>query len=290
MGAADVVPGVSGGTMAFILGIYARLLHAIRAFDLSLLALLARGRFLDAARHVDLAFLVALGLGIGSALAFFTRVVPLPALIVTSPEPVYAVFFGLVLGSVVVLLRTGAHPGATQWGWLALGAALGLAVVTLVPADTPDAPWFLFLSGALAITAMILPGISGSFVLLLLRKYATVFDAIGHLQLSVLVPFALGAVVGLMLFSRALSWLLDRFHRQTVLTIIGVLVASLWVIWPFQDRAYETVRGKVRLVHSSPVAPSGSASEIALVVTLAIAGFALVLVVEWLARRRGGDA
>ena len=193
MGAADVVPGVSGGTMALILGIYQRLLEAIRAFDTTLLRLIAARRFRDAAEHADILFVIPLGAGILAAVLFFTRVISLPQMVREIPEQIYSLFFGLILGSIVVLLR-----GLAPMRWrdltsLVVGTLLGLTIVNVVPVETPVDAWFIFLSGALAICAMILPGISGSFILLLLRKYEHVFEAIGNFDFAIIVPFALGA-------------------------------------------------------------------------------------------------
>jgi putative membrane protein len=262
------------------------LLRALRAFDLELFKLL-RGRHLGAAlRHVDLAFLITLGAGIACALMVFTRIIPLPRLIVTHPEQVYGLFFGLIVASVAVLVRS--VPGAIgrDGAWVFVGVAAGLLVVNLVPVNTPQTVWFVFLCGALAISAMLMPGISGSFILLILRKYAYVFDAIGRLDLTVLVPFALGAATGVLVFSRVLTWLLDRFYRQTLLTIIGVLFGSLWMIWPFQERIYEIVRDKPRLVRSSPVWPDYVGTDEALALAWCLAGVAAVLVLQVLAARR----
>ncbi|MDZ7751397.1 MAG: DUF368 domain-containing protein [Gammaproteobacteria bacterium] len=285
MGSADVVPGVSGGTMAFILGIYQRLLEAIRSFDLRLLGLLGRGRVRAAVDHTDLVFLAFLGLGIAMAVFFFTRLVPLPTLIHTHPEPVYGLFFGLVVASVAVLLAELEDLGPRDLVPLALGTALGLGVANMVPAQTPETAWFVFLSGALAICAMILPGISGSFILLMLRKYAYVFDALGRLDMAVIIPFALGAVTGLMVFSRLLVWLLHHFHRVMVLAICGILVGSLWVLWPFQERVYETVRGKARLVSSSPILPTDLDRGLLWAVALGLTGFLAVMAIHRLSRR-----
>jgi len=290
MGAADVVPGVSGGTMALILGIYPRLLRAIRAFDLELASALARGRIAAAARHVDLALLAPLGLGIVAALMFLTRVVSLPELIRTRPEPVYALFFGLIAASIVVLLR-GAGPLAPRTVALyALGAAAGFGIVNLVPFETPEAPWFIAASGALAITALILPGISGAFVLLILHKYAYVLDAIGRLDVAVLAPFGLGAAIGLALSSRLLVWLLERWYRATLAAITGLLTGSLWVIWPFQARTYVEVRGEPRLIASEPVWPAELAGPELAAFGLMALGLAVVFLLERLARGRGAAA
>lgn len=287
MGAADVAPGVSGGTMAFILGIYRRLIEAIRAFDVALVRLLLARRFQDAAGHVDLALIVPLAVGIFAALMFFTRVVPLPWLIETHPALVYGLFFGLIVGSIAVLLRSLEGIRPVEWAAILAGAAAGFGIVNLVPVSTPDAPWFIALSGALAISAMLLPGISGSFILLILRKYAYVFDGIGRLDPGVIVPFGIGVVLGLMAFSRLLAWLLRRWHRATLLAICGVLIGSLWIVWPFQERRFEIVRGKRRLMESEPVWPAAADEATLGAFALMAAGLALVAVLHRLAQRRG---
>ena len=252
MGAADVVPGVSGGTMAFILGIYTRLLEAIRSFDLRLLKLLLKGEFSAAIKHTDIVFLLSLFTGIVVAVAFFTRIVPIPLLIHTDPEIIYGLFFGLILASIYVLIKEIKNIKITAWLFLLIGIILALIIVNLVPRDTPNDSWFIFLAGALAICAMVLPGISGSFILLVLGKYAYVFNAIGYFNLTVILPFAAGAIVGLMMFSRVLVWLLHHYYKNTLSLIIGILIGSLWLIWPFQTRVYITVREKERLISSTP--------------------------------------
>lgn len=286
MGAADVVPGVSGGTMALILGIYERLLLAIKHFDFEFIRLLFSARIADAARHIDLGFLAPLGMGIACAILFFTRIVSLPTLITTHPELIYGLFFGLVAASIALLLIQQAPLRLRKFSFIVFGAALGLVLVNLVPQQTPTASWFIALCGAIAISAMILPGISGSFILLILQKYAYVFDALGRFDFSVIVPFAFGCGCGLLVFSRFLSWLLRRFNEATLLTIIGVLIGSLWVIWPFQHRVYESIRGKQRLVHSSPNLPQDWDLNVLGAFVLAVAGAALVFTIHSFASRQ----
>jgi len=189
MGSADIVPGVSGGTMALILGIYERLLRAIRSFDKDWLSLVVKGRFGAALSRNDLPFLAALGAGILAALLFFTHVVPLPKLIVSHPEQVYGLFFGLILASVVILMGAVERYGFGEVAMTLLGVAAGFAIVNLVPVETPDSAWFIFLCGFVAISAMLLPGISGSFILLILGKYAYIIDALGHFDLAVIAVF-----------------------------------------------------------------------------------------------------
>ena len=287
MGTADVVPGVSGGTMAFILGIYRRLIEAVRAFDTALVRLLLAGRFRRAGAHMDLALIVPLGLGIFAALMFFTRVVPLPRLIASHPELVYGLFFGLIVASVVVLFRSLDGVRTMEWAAVFAGAAVGFGIVNLVPVSTTDASWFVALSGALAISAMLLPGLSGAFILLILGKYAYVLDGIGRLDPGVLVPFGIGVVAGLIAFSRLLAWLLRERYRVTLLAICGLLIGSLWVVWPFQVRRFEFVRGEQRLVSSDPVWPDTADVATLGAFALMAAGIALVAIIHNLARRRG---
>jgi putative membrane protein len=285
MGSADVVPGVSGGTMALILGIYERLLKAIRSFDRAWFADLLRLRISSALSRNDLLFLGPLLGGIVMALLFFTRVVPLPQLIVSHPELVYGLFFGLIAASVVVLMGEVKRYGLAEIGFTAVGVVAGFTVVNLVPVETPTAAWFIFVCGFVAISAMLLPGISGSFILLVLGKYAYIIDALGRFDLPVIASFAAGALAGLFVFSRAIVWLLDHYHQATLLLIKGILIGSLWVIWPFQERVYMVVRDKQRLVSASPIWPDAFDSTVISSLALMVGGFALVMVIHRLSAR-----
>jgi len=287
MGAADVVPGVSGGTMAFILGIYAQLIAAIRSFDLVWLKHLFRLEIKPVFTLPHLGFLIPLMLGIFSAVLFFTRVIPLPKLLHTHPEPIYGLFFGLIVGSIITLLPETKRFDFTAIFFMALGIALGWFIVNLVPMETPEASWFIFLSGAIAISAMLLPGISGSFILLILKKYETILMGISHFNLMVLIPFALGALTGLIFFSRFLSWLLNHFYRQTLLTIIGILIGSLWMIWPFQIRRYEVIHDKERLISATPYFPESWNETVMFALLMMVLGIGLVIIIHWLAKRIG---
>ncbi|WP_069130626.1 DUF368 domain-containing protein [Rhodohalobacter halophilus] len=259
MGSADIVPGVSGGTMALITGIYQRLIYAIKSVDTKAVKSLFTLRVQRFFEYLHWKFLLLLFTGIILAIIFFTRVVPLQVYMFTHPELIYGLFFGLILGSVFLLL---AELDESDRKWRSLlplfaGAAIGFWVVTLVPADTPETFWYVFISGAVAICAMILPGISGSYILLIFRKYDYVLAQLGAIgspetgqAILNIIPFALGAIVGLMLFSRLLSWLLDRYYAITLLVLIGFLLGSLYVIWPYQDREFE------EMVRSSEVLPA----------------------------------
>ena len=284
MGSADVVPGVSGGTVAFITGIYGRLIGAVSAFRPGLLSALLRGDLRVIAQRLDLIFLAALGTGIVCALATFTRVIPLPHLIAEHPETVYAIFFGLILGASWTLINRSRPYTPAGLAALVVGFVVALPVLTAVPDATPDTPWFLALAGALALSAMILPGISGSFVLLMLGKYATVLDAVGHLNLAVLVPFGIGGVCGLLTLANLLSWLIARYERVVANLMVGILTASLFVIWPFQHRTYALVHGKEKLISSQPYLPDTGAEMFEAVVLAALA-LAVVVAFERLAGR-----
>lgn len=285
MGSADVVPGVSGGTMALILGIYQQFIEAIRSFDYVWLQGLLQLDWRTAIRRPHFGFVIPLLVGIFAALLFFTRVVPLPYLIEHYPAPVYGFFFGLISGSIVILVRQFDHAMA-DWLALVLATLAGLWLFSRVPAETPDTTWFVFISGALAICAMLLPGISGSFILLMLKKYSTIFAAIGSFNLAVLIPFGLGILAGLIAFSRALAWLLRHYYQTTLAAIIGLLAASLWVIWPYQSRVYEQVAGREKLIMTNPVWPEVWGGYELLAAGLAAFGVVLVLLLERLARPR----
>ena len=250
MGSADIVPGVSGGTMALILGIYERLLNAIKSVNVEVIKDLVTFKWKSAFSKVHILFLVVLFSGILSAVAFFTKVVPLQIYMFTHPEIVYGLFFGLIVGSIYVLIKEQTRFRVKEVVFLFLGIAIGLWVVNMVPSDTPDHPAFIFLTGVISISAMILPGISGSYLLLIMRKYEYVLSNISLMWgedpitgfLNIL-PFVFGALTGITLFSRFLSWLLGNYKSQTISVLIGFLIGSLFVIWPFQHREFvEQVR------------------------------------------------
>ncbi|SMO51682.1 DUF368 domain-containing protein [Fodinibius sediminis] len=255
MGSADIVPGVSGGTMALIVGIYTRLINAIRSFDLGFVKSLFTFRFREALEEVDWKFMLLLLSGMACAVLFFTKVVPLQVFMFTDPELIYGLFFGLIVGSIVVLARAIDGFDWTHGLSLIAGALVGFWVVNLVPTATPESPIFVLLTGSIAICAMILPGISGSYILLIMRKYDFVLSQIGKLGtaetasgLITLIPFGIGAVFGLALFSRILSWLLDRYEARTLALLIGFLIGSLYVIWPYQDRTYAEIITKEEVI------------------------------------------
>lgn len=270
MGSADIVPGVSGGTMALILGIYERLLNAIKSVNGIFLKSFFTFKWKTAFKELHIKFLIFLFGGIFAALAFFTKVVPLQVYMFTHPEIVYGLFFGLILGSIYILYKTLNEISWQEILMSIVGIGIGLWIVSLVPADTPENPAFVFLSGMISICAMILPGISGSYLLLIMRKYDYLLSNIGMIGGSEtmdgiigLLPFLLGAVVGLAAFSRFLSWLLGKYHSQTISVLIGFLIGSLFVIWPYQNREFvEQVRETVEIDYTSERAQELLNSEV----------------------------
>jgi len=281
MGAADIVPGVSGGTMAFITGIYGRLLSALTAFDLETGRRLLRRHWAQVWVRVDGPFLLALAGGI--ALSIFTLARVISRLLETQPLALWSLFFGLILASALVLLR---H--VTPWSGppvvgLVVGAACA-AFVGLSPAlPFPGGPLSFFLAGFVAICAMILPGISGSFILVLLGMYPRVLEAIRSLDIPALLIFAGGAACGLLVFSRLLRFLLERYHAPTLGTLTGFLVGSLPVVWPWKLNALEAVPARpVSPAHYAQVV--GDSSLITCVLLMGV-GFGAVWALE---RRWGG--
>ncbi|MEX0661302.1 MAG: DUF368 domain-containing protein [Balneolaceae bacterium] len=260
MGSADIVPGVSGGTMALITGIYERLINAIKSVNGSVIKNTLQFRFGAVFVEFHWKFFTLLFAGLFSAVFFFTNVVPLQVYMYTHSEIVYGLFFGLIVGSIFLLI---AEVESESRGWknifpILAGALFGFWVVTLVPADTPETFLFVMLSGSFAICAMILPGISGSYILLILRKYDYILSELGDVfsanpidPLLNLLPFIMGAVFGLALFTRLLSWLLNNYHAVTLMVLVGFLVGSLYVIWPYQNREYaDSVRSVEVLPYS----------------------------------------
>ena len=232
MGAADIVPGVSGGTMAFITGIYHRLLAAISSVDPEFVKLVIARRWREAWDHCDGSFLLTL-LG-GIAVSIFSLARLITHLLETQPLMVWSLFFGLIFGSAITLTRHVDQwsPGAVIGLLLAAAVAVGIAYAPDMA--LPDSSISFFFAGFVAICAMILPGVSGSFLLVLLGMYERVLMAIETLDIVQIIIFAAGAGSGLLVFSRVLNLLLARYHSITLATLTGFLYGSLTVVWPWK--------------------------------------------------------
>ena len=234
MGSFDIVPGVSGGTMALILGIYEELIQSVRALGQPpFLGAFFRLRFAEALTHVNWRFLLTLGAGI--ALAVFTLANLLENLLNTQAVFVWSFFFGLIAASVITV---GARVERWQFHVIAafvLGTVFAFFLVGLTPAQTPESTLFLMFSGALAVCALILPGISGAFILVLLGKYTFVLGALSSLNLPVILAVGFGAVVGLVSFTQVLGWLFQRYPNLTIAVLTGFMLGSLRKVWPFKE-------------------------------------------------------
>lgn len=291
MGAADVVPGVSGGTIAFITGVYDEWLNSLKRCTPAVLLMLKKDGLANTWRYINGNFLVALFGGILVSLKTFAAIVLIA--METYPILVWAFFSGLVLASIYLLGKSQTSWRLPHWIALLMGAAFIYAVANLAPAQLPGYAWILFLGGFVAICAMILPGISGSFILLLVGLYPVFLNAIHNLEIGKLLAFGLGCICGLIIFSRFLSWLLASYHRATLATLIGFLVGSLYVTWPWKQVLTTTVDsdGNIVVLQQANLSPfeylsvTGVEPMLVAACLSALAGVLLVVVTEYVAHR-----
>lgn len=280
MGAADVVPGVSGGTIAFIAGIYDELINSIKSINMHSLKLLFTGKIAAFWKAVNGNFLFALLLGI--AISVFSQAKLITYLLLNEPVLVWSFFFGLVLASTWFVTKD-----IKGWNWKTVAGFVGGAVIAYyitvaTPAETSTNLMFIFLCGAIAICAMILPGISGSFILVLLGKYFYVMEAVKTLDLVVLGVFAFGAALGITSFSRVLSYALKNFRNITLSVLSGFMLGSLNKVWPWKEVEKLVSDGhEVMIEHN--IAPN---TEVAEAVVLMLIGFILVYVLEKISAKK----
>ena len=280
MGAADVVPGVSGGTIAFIAGIYDELINSIKSINMHSLKLLFTGKIAAFWKAVNGNFLFALLLGI--AISVFSLAKLITYLLLNEPVLVWSFFFGLVLASTWFVTKD-----IKGWNWKTVagfvgGAVLAYYITVATPAVTSTNLMFIFLCGAIAICAMILPGISGSFILVLLGKYFYVMEAVKTLDLVVLGVFAFGAALGITSFSRVLSYALKNFRNITLSVLSGFMLGSLNKVWPWKEVEKLVSDGhEVMIEHN--IAPN---TEVAEAVVLMLIGFILVYVLEKISAKK----
>ncbi len=241
MGAADVIPGVSGGTIAFIMGIYDEFVGSLASINMEAVKLLFSGKFKEFWKHINGSFLLSLAIGIGCSIILLAGL--MQYLLANQPIRTWAFFFGLIVASSLFIIR-----GIQGWSvreilFMILGIILGVVICTLTPTQPPDGLWFIFLSGALAICAMVLPGISGSFILLILGKYEFIMGSISDLlsgvnfgaNLLTLSIFGIGVIVGILAFSKFLHWLLARWKKETMIVLAGFIIGSLVKVWPWSN-------------------------------------------------------
>lgn len=282
MGAADVVPGVSGGTIAFISGIYEELLESINAINFNTLKVLKGKGFNAMWKSINGNFLLSLILGIGISIISFAKLIRW--LLENKPILVWAFFFGLVVASVIFVAKQ-----IKKWNFvtvlmLLIGTGVGYYITILPPiAGNYSSNWFLFIAGALAICAMILPGISGGFILLILGAYKPALDALHNWDFKSIFLLIAGAVVGLLTFSRLLKWLFDKYHTLTLAVLTGFILGSLNKIWPWKKIiASEMIEGKLKILQETSISPFSYEGnpEFGLAIILAIIGFLVIVILE----------
>jgi len=286
MGCADAVPGVSGGTVAFITGIYEKLIQSIRSFNLTALNHLRKFDIKSFWNYVNGTFLVVLLSGILTAIVFFSRLILF--CLKNYPVLLWAFFFGLIVASVLAVSKKINHWNAAVIFAGVFGAFLGFFLTIAVPAQTPETLWFIFLSGSVAICAMILPGISGSFILVLLSKYEFVLHALKDINIPVIIVFSSGCGVGLLSFSHLLHWMLKRYYDLTVAMLTGIMIGSLNKVWPWKQvlETMTTPKGVIKPLVENNVWPmkyselTNQDPYLFSAIALSVAGFVLVYILD----------
>ena len=284
MGAANVIPGVSGGTIALITGIFERLIHAIKSFDITAIKLLFSGKVKDFITHTDLYFLLALFAGIGVSIISVARL--FSYLFEYYPIYLWSFFFGLILASVIFVGRTVERWRPSVIASFIIGASVAISITLLTPASENDSFFYLIICGVVAICSMILPGLSGSFVLILMGNYQLVMiDAVNDIRFDILFPVVIGAVGGLIGFSYILSWVFKKYKDQTISTLTGFILGSLGIIWPWKTAMIEYFGEKEKVIGYDYFIPEMN-TEFAMAMALVIIGFVTIWLMEKSASRK----
>jgi len=292
MGAVEVVPGVSSGTIALITGIYEELLLTIKNFPVAIKDLFKNKFDLKLFwKNMNGNFLLALFLGMGMGVISLAKLTKY--MLEHYPVPMWSFFFGLVLASVWFVLREVKKWKSAYFSLFAVGVIVGFLITILSPAETPEDLWFIFISGAIAICAMMLPGISGSFILLILGKYQYVLTALTEGNIPIILTFISGAVIGILLFSHFLSWLLKNYHAITIFFLGGVMFGSLNKIWPWK-RVVETAvkpNGEIVPIVENNILPAtyteltGAPSQVLYAIIMFIVGLSVIFIIASTARK-----
>ena len=296
MGAADVIPGVSGGTIAFITGFYEELINSIKSVNASLFRTLFREGIAAAWKQLNGNFLVAVFSGILISIFSLARLISW--LLTNHQMLVWAFFFGLIIGSAIFVGKKIKKWNALTVLMLLAGTALAYFITIATPATTPEGMWFIFISGAVAICAMILPGISGSFILLLMGKYEYILTAVKEFNAMVLLVFGLGCVTGIITFSNVIAWLFRKFHDATLALLTGFMIGSLNKLWPWKEVLEERLNSHGELVPfiEQSISPArfveltGQSTQMIPILVCTLAGLLLIFVFEKLTHGVGEKA
>lgn len=292
MGAANVIPGVSGGTIALITGIFEELIDSIKSFDLKALKLFFAGKFKEFSKHVNLGFLISIFSGIG--VSIYSLAWLLKFLFDKHPVFVWAFFFGLILASVYFVGKT-----IRKWNIgviivFILGTAIAVYISVLKPATENESFYYLILCGVVAICSMILPGLSGSFILILMGNYQLIMiDAVSDMNLAVLMPMAIGAVVGIVAFSHFLSWIYKKYRDLTISLLTGFILGSLSILWPWQAAITESIVGRdgniEQIITGYTKEIPSDINEIAIAAVVCLIGIISIWLIEKYAGKIKGD-
>jgi len=293
MGAANVIPGVSGGTIALITNIFERLINAIKSFDFKALKLLFTGKMKEFAIYTDIYFLIAVFTGVVIAIVSLARIFDF--LFENYPVYIWAYFFGLVLASVYFVGKTVHRWNIPVVLSFLVGTAIAIAISVLNPATENDGFFYLMLCGVAGICSMILPGLSGSFILFIMGNYKlVVIDAVNNLDAGILLPVAIGAIAGLLAFSHLLSWVLKRFRNQTIALLTGFILGSLRILWPWQSPVYLLDQnstpilkdGAEVIVSYKQYIPDSFSSDVLLAIFWIIVGIVSIALIEYFAAKQ----
>jgi putative membrane protein len=293
MGAANVIPGVSGGTIALITEIFERLINAIKSFNLTAIKLLFKGKLREFAKYTDLYFLFAILAGIIVAIVSLARL--FDYLFTEYPIYIWAFFFGLVLASVYFVGRRITKLTPAVVVTFIIGTAIAVVISFLSMGQESDNFFYLILCGVAAICSMILPGLSGSFILFIMGNYRLVaIDAINERDISILIPVAIGAVGGLIAFSHILSWVFKKFRNETISILTGFILGSVSILWPWQQAAYLTdisgnfilKDGKEVITHYTRYLPDQFGSEFWFTIACVLLGIISIWAIEKLAKNK----
>ncbi|MDX9846136.1 MAG: DUF368 domain-containing protein [Tenuifilaceae bacterium] len=287
MGAANVIPGVSGGTVALITGVFERIINAIKSFDGKAIQLLFKGKIKDLFDYVDFYFLLALGSGMVISIVSLARV--LKYLFAAYPIYIWAFFFGLILASVYYVGKTIEKWRLSVIITFAIGAAIAVWISFMNPATQNDSFGYVVICGVVAVCSMILPGLSGSFVLILMGNYELVMiDAVSQGNISVLAPVVLGGIIGIIALSHVLSWVYKKFKDQTIALLTGFILGSLSILWPWKNEIYRVDElGNFLLKEGNRIVqgydlfiPESLNLEVIIALLLAVVGFIVIALME----------
>jgi putative membrane protein len=292
MGAANVIPGVSGGTIALITGVFERLINAIKSFNIVAIRLLFKGKIKELIKHVDLWFLISVFSGMVISIISLAKV--LKYLFESYPVFIWSFFFGLILASVFYVGKTIQKVNFGVVLFFIIGTALAVSITVMEPAAQNDSFFYLIICGVVAICSMILPGLSGSFVLILMGNYELVMiDAVNNADITTLIPVIIGAIVGLIAFSHLLSWIYKKYKDQTISILTGFILGSLGILWPWKNEIYKIDEfGNLLIKNGEKITqgytryiPDSFNKEVIIAILLMLSGIIVISLIEKIAAK-----